>query len=151
MAETLDFGPDGNTANPQWVYWISCPPRHFISLNFQFHALWSNMIWICSGVTHEKLEVRNNNGNEGEFVSGINATNNVTFPLAIVAYHKLVSWTVDHPERFPWRQSPMAVLRWDVFPNPSWGHSFAQVGFSDEGGPGFNQAVCNVLRVGPAA
>jgi hypothetical protein len=146
MAEDLDIGPGGIVANSDWKYFASCPSGYFLYCNFTFNALWSNMIWICNGVTHEKLDDRNNNGKDGIYVTDVNTLGTTTFPLAFVAYHKLVSWGVDHPERFPWRQSPMAVLEARTQEGVD-GHIYARLGFNDEGGRDWDNAVCIVTRV----
>jgi hypothetical protein len=135
MSEDFDHGPNGIIAYPGWRYVRHCPPDAFLKLSFSFDALWSNMIWVCNANTREVLVSRFASNQNEDFVTDIHSLSDI----GLVAYHKLVSDGVDHPERFPFRQSPMAILYNDG--------RVITVGFNDEGGPGFRQAVCTIAEV----
>jgi len=139
MAEDFDNGPSGIVAKPDWRYIAPIPQGTFLRLSFQFNALWENMIWICNANTHEKLADRGNySRSRDQFVTDENTQFSPNFAIGLVAYHKLVS--PDVGAGYPWRQSPMAILQDDG--------KTTVIGFNDEGGPGFNQAICAITRVG---
>ncbi|AWK89908.1 hypothetical protein [Azospirillum thermophilum] len=136
MAEDFDNGPSGIIASPAWQFIRPVPPGKFLRLSFQFNAAWENMIWICNANTRELLQNRGNYfRSRDDFVTDIGRISAV----GLVAYHKLISPEASDAGDYPWRQSPMAVIRDDGV--------VAVVGFNDEGGPGFNQAVCVVSTV----
>jgi hypothetical protein len=138
MAEDFDNGPSGIIANPGWRYITPVPRGMYLLLSFQFNAAWENMIWVCNSNTHEQLSVRGNYFRSRDlFATDVNSQFSPSFGLGLVAYHKLVS--PDAGADKPWRQSPMAILHDDG--------KTTIIGFNDEGGPGFNQAVCSITRV----
>ena len=47
---------------------------------------------------------------------------------------------------YPWRQSPMSIGNGHRLREDAENDGLVVVGFNDEGGPGFNQAVC-VIKV----
>jgi hypothetical protein len=143
---TVDPGMDGLRTNfgAGWSFDVVVPPGHFVRMRFGFNAVWSNVVWVYDAESKELFESRDNNGHGNEFDSPVNVSGR---PLVygIVGWHKTVSWTVDHPERFPWRQSQMKVL--EQIPARPGVSAQDTVGFNDEGGDRWDNAFAVVTYI----
>jgi hypothetical protein len=110
MSEDLNTGPGGILADPSSIFIINVEPKEYIRLSFVFHALWENMVWLCSAETGEILAVKGNYSRDNTvLVSEINNTDG-RIRYGVVAYHKHTS--PDDPDAGDreWIQSRMSHM-----------------------------------------
>lgn len=126
---------------------VSVAPGHAVRMTFTFNALYENQVFICDALTGEKVATRGNyNRLRDDWVSPIDNTRSLAY--YIVAFHKTVRQTSPEAFRKPWIQSALKTdaRQVDV---PGLSEAKAQTfGFSDGGGPGWDNAVVTAYTIG---
>jgi hypothetical protein len=139
FAEDCLNGPSGINSNLQWVAHVTVPKGRYVELQFNFNAAWENMIFVCTEQTGERIAVKGNYSRDREkFVSPIDRDRDIRY--TIVGFHKKTSPDDSNAGHYPWRQSAMRILTQQS--------SLERIGFNDEGGPGFDNAVVTIHKVG---
>jgi hypothetical protein len=139
LAEDCLNGPSGINSNVQWIAHVTVPKGRYVELQFNFNAAWENMVFVCTAQTGERIAVKGNYFRDREkFVSPIDRDRDIRYTIA--AFHKKTSPDDHNAPNYPWRQSAMRVLLRQ--------RSLERIGFNDEGGPGFENAVVTIHKVG---
>lgn len=128
MSESLWNGPSQIRPDPGGVWFIKQQPNHGLRLNFTFHALWENMVYVCNAATGDILATKGNYfRDQSDMLPDFNNTEGEIW-FAVVGYHKHVSPDAGDAGEYPWHQSRLTYMGYNQINDKS---AYELIGFND--------------------